>query len=102
AISGWAKDPALTGRLLYGAACLCGAVAGQAAKDAKLPTAERDLAQEKYLALAVELLRRASATGYFASSLKRENVRSDKDLALLQGRKDFQQFLADIEKPDTR
>jgi hypothetical protein len=54
---------------------------------------------ERYAARAVELLRRAAAAGYYRDPARAERLRQDDDLAPLRGRKDYQELLAEVQRP---
>jgi serine/threonine-protein kinase len=75
--------------VLYSAACVYALAAG-AAK----PAHQAD----SYAAKAVELLERARTRGYFGDADNRQTLQSDKDLAALRSRADFQKLLMAVGK----
>jgi serine/threonine protein kinase len=83
-----AADKQLSDEALYNTAC---ALAGCSA-------AESSSQQESDAALAVSLLRRAQAAGYFAEASTRDDLKEkDADLAPLRRRDDFKTLVADLD-----
>jgi serine/threonine protein kinase/tetratricopeptide (TPR) repeat protein len=54
--------------------------------------------RERYEERAVELLRQARARNYFRPAGRVEELKTDKDLAAVQGRADFRKFVAEVEQ----
>src|SRR5262249_48807167 len=68
-----------------------------AAKDARLPSAEREKLGDKYGRRAVELLRQARSRGYFRDPARLARMKENKDLDAVREREDFKQVLAELE-----
>jgi serine/threonine-protein kinase len=66
--------------------------------DEKLSASERDRLAGDYETRAMEMLRRSQADGFFRSPGQVKNFRTDVDLDALRPRKDFQEFIADVER----
>jgi tetratricopeptide (TPR) repeat protein len=69
-----------------------------AAKDDRLPTAERDRLADMYGRRAVELLRQCQATGYFKNPDRLARMKTNKDLDAIRARPDFQRLFVELEK----
>jgi len=68
-----------------------------AARDQKLPEAQRRKLAEQYGARAVEFLAKAKAGRYFGSPGRVEHLKKDKELNPLRGRQDFKKLLTAVE-----
>jgi hypothetical protein len=87
--------------MLAEAACVHAVASAAAARDARLPEAERGRLADRYAARAVELLRRARAAGYFDTPQRLQETRKATDFAPLRSRKDFQDLLAELSRAGT-
>jgi len=79
---------------LYNMACLYSRCAAAAAKDAKLPLADRTKLQEQYAGRAIEYLRQSVAKGVHNLTI----IKTDPDLDALRGREDFKKLVEEAEK----
>jgi serine/threonine-protein kinase len=93
-----AKDPAVTGRELQSLAGACALAAGAVSRDTKRGAEERNDLRERYSKMALEYLRKAQAQGFFHSKRAIELLGKDPDVAALQGRADYQGFVAELGK----
>lgn len=93
----FANDEKLFPRDWYDLACVYSLAAAAAKDDAAIPTEGSQLA-ERHAGRAVELLRKAQATGYFAAPALAQQLKRDTDLKALQAREDFQNLAADLER----
>jgi len=82
----------------YNLACVFALAITAVRADDKLPAAERDRLAGDYATRAMEMLRRSQADGFFRSPGQVKNFRIDVDLDALRPRKDFQDFIADVER----
>jgi tetratricopeptide (TPR) repeat protein len=78
---------------MYNAACVLALCVPLAAKDTKLPEAERPKQARAYTDRAMELLRQAIAKGYQDIA----HLKKDTDLDPLRSREDFKKLLAELE-----
>jgi tetratricopeptide (TPR) repeat protein len=69
-----------------------------AAKDTRIPAAEREKLADQYGGRAVELLRMARAAGYFRNPAKVANLAENKDLDAISARPDFKELLGELQK----
>ncbi len=67
-------------------------------KQTNLPEAERDRLAEEHAAQAVGLLKKAGAAGAFQKQIERQQLHKSKDFDPLRSRRDFQEFLQEVEK----
>ncbi|HLJ96566.1 MAG TPA: hypothetical protein VKU02_25555, partial [Gemmataceae bacterium] len=81
---------------LYTFAGIYSRAAAAAAKDEAIPAAERSARAERYAALAVHLLAKAHAAGFFVPAGRVEQLRTNAEFDLLRGRSDFQKLLANV------
>jgi tetratricopeptide (TPR) repeat protein len=72
--------------------------AAAVAHDARLSPAEREMLADKYGGRAVELLRKAHATGYFRDPDRLARMKENKDFDAIRSRPDFQRLLVELEK----
>jgi hypothetical protein len=79
---------------LYNIACVFGRSSAAAAKDAKLPPADRVRLKTQYADRALKFLRQAVAKGYESAP----TMMSEPDLAPLCSRADFQGLVQDVEQ----
>jgi serine/threonine protein kinase/tetratricopeptide (TPR) repeat protein len=84
-----AAEKAVTGATLYDAACILSIGSSVVKQDAKL--------QNQYAVRAVELLTLAKGQGFFKDAKKVEHMNKDTDLDPLRARKEFKQFIAELE-----
>jgi serine/threonine protein kinase len=71
--------------------------AAAAAKDARLPPAEREQLADRYGRRSVELLRQAQARGYFRDPARLARMNENKDFDPVRGREDFKGLVAELE-----
>ena len=83
---------------LYVFAYIYARCAAAVAKDARLPPVEREKLADKYGSRAVELLRKAQATGYFKAPDRLTRMKENQDLDTIRGRADFQKLLVDLDE----
>src|SRR5207237_10837077 len=69
-----------------------------AAKDTRLPPAERERLADRYGGRAVELLRMARDAGCFQDPARLTALKENKDLDAISARPDFKDLLGDLEK----
>jgi serine/threonine protein kinase len=79
--------------LLYELARVYAATSTTYRADLGLTAQDRQQLAEQYAAQAVQLLRRALATGYFQTMANRDKLKTDKELNPLRGRPDFQDLM---------
>jgi serine/threonine protein kinase len=72
--------------------------AAAAAKDAQLPPSEREKLADRYGGRAVELLRKAQATGYFQDPGRLARLKDSDDFDSVRPRPDFKALFAELEK----
>jgi serine/threonine protein kinase len=77
---------------LYPLACVCSLCSAAVRRDDKLTGEEQERRGEQYAARAVALLKMAKAAGFFKTAAQIEEMRKDKDLEALRGRRDFQEL----------
>jgi serine/threonine protein kinase/Flp pilus assembly protein TadD len=82
---------------LYTFAYVYSLCSSAAAKDGRLPPAERERLADKYGGRAVELLRKAQNAGYFQDPGRLAHMKEDEDLDAIRSRPDFQRLLIDLE-----
>jgi tetratricopeptide (TPR) repeat protein len=97
-----AGEKALPGEKLYQLASVCGLSAGVVRRDAKLSPAEREKRAEEYARLALGLLDKARAAGFFRARAARRRLRTNHDLDPLRSRADFREWLAEVEKGEKK
>jgi tetratricopeptide (TPR) repeat protein len=98
AVKAVTKNPSLVGAALYDAACVYALCCPAALRDNRLTAAARQELAGQYAVLALELLRRAAAAGYFETAANRDLFKKDKDLDPIRSRSDFRDLLAQIER----
>jgi hypothetical protein len=76
---------------------LC-AASETAAKDAKLPKAQRDQLAEAYASQAVAHFAKAHALGHYKTPISVAILKKDPLLATLRGRADFKKLLGELDK----
>jgi tetratricopeptide (TPR) repeat protein len=69
-----------------------------AAKDSRVPLAERAKLADRYGGRAVELLRMARAAGHFRDPAQRADLREHKNLDAIRARPDFKELFGELEK----
>ena len=84
-----AAEKAVTGDMLYNAACVMSIGSSVVKQDAKL--------QEQYAVRAVELLTLAKGQGFFKDAHNVEQMNKDGDLDPLRQREDYKKLLAELE-----
>jgi hypothetical protein len=90
-------EPA-AGAACYDLACVYALGAAAAAKDDKLPAAERGPKADAYAARAMALLARCRRLGYFKDANRRAHLGRDNDLDPLRGRADYKAFVESLGK----
>jgi serine/threonine-protein kinase len=92
------KDPKISARLLFDAACVF-ALAGPAAlRDAGIPSAERTLTADRYAARALELLGRARDLKFLETQEGQIELETVPDLEWLRNRPDFKRFRSGLKQ----
>jgi tetratricopeptide (TPR) repeat protein len=89
---------AVSGDVLYEAAGVYSLCAAAVTEDIRLPAVDRAKLAEQYAVVAVELLRRAGAGGYFRFPANRARLRQEAIFAPVRSRPDFQKLIAGLEK----
>jgi tetratricopeptide (TPR) repeat protein len=93
------------GDVWYDQACGYALASVAAARDEKLPSAERDRLAEEYVGRALEMLGKATTAGSFQHRGRVEHLKKDDDLESLRSRPDFRKLLRELEEnaiPDER
>jgi hypothetical protein len=72
--------------------------AAAAGKDATLAEPERGKRTDEYASRALEQLGRAASAGYFKEPKKIQDLKDNPDLAGLRSRKEYQLWLAQVER----
>jgi tetratricopeptide (TPR) repeat protein len=85
----------VSGDVLYEAAGVYSLCAAAVPEDSRLPAAERAKLAEQYAVLAVDLLRRAGADGFFRYPANRARLRQEAAFAPVRSRPDFQKLLVE-------
>jgi serine/threonine-protein kinase len=93
-----AKEEALPGNLLFLLACAYSRAAAVVGDDGKLSQADREYRAEQYARHAQEMLGRARAGGLFNAPTVVEELKTNADLQPLRSRRDFMEFLGELEK----
>jgi tetratricopeptide (TPR) repeat protein len=88
----------LPGCAFYRLACIAAFCSSLAAKDATLSVADRARRSEQYASRAVTYLERTRTAAYFQCPDNVAYLEKDPDLDPLRPRKDFQQFLATLQR----
>jgi tetratricopeptide (TPR) repeat protein len=101
-IDALAKEKTLPGVDLHFLAITYALALSAGQQDAKLTQAERVSLSERYAANAIELLRKAQATGYFRNAAAVNLLHSAKELAVLRSREDFQKLVKELEESSNR
>jgi serine/threonine protein kinase len=91
-----AKEPKISGDIIYNLACVQALAAAAARSDTRLSTAERQRTVEGDAAAAVRLLERARVAGFFKERAEVENLKTDPDLEALRPRDDYRMLLARV------
>jgi serine/threonine protein kinase/tetratricopeptide (TPR) repeat protein len=92
------RTPLTHGGALFELASIHALAAAAVVTDTQLAPAERTVQAERHAARAVELLGKASASGFFKKAARVEFLRKDDDWQALRSRADFQALLSELER----
>jgi tetratricopeptide (TPR) repeat protein len=96
-VSELAKDKAAAKETLYDLARVCSVASGEARQDSHLPPADREILAGKYAQSAIDLLRKARASGFFNDEIQLADMKKDKDFKPLLSNKSFNELIVTLQ-----